>query len=126
MAAHDPSEEAVELPWAPCIVYEPDKEGGTPAGGTGAPFYSSLCWKGDKLKVHFINPVPPSWRLVNKAKTPITNAKVLEWANGWSSEALGLKGIVPQFVEEEDIDQSDIRVDLTPSECMCTCRCQVI
>ena len=63
--------------------------------------------------MHFINEVPLRWRLVNKAKTLITEAKVLEWANGWSSEALGLKGIMPQFVEEEDIDESDIRVEFT-------------
>ena len=118
MAERDPSEEAVKLPWAPCMAYELE-ESDTAAGGAGAPFYASLRWNKDELKIHFIpNKVLPSWTLMNKAKTPITNAKVLEWANGWSSEALGLKGIVPQFVEEKDIDESDIRVQFTASECV--------
>ena len=118
MAEIDPTEKAIELPWAPCMAYEFEDEDETPSeGASGAPFYSNLRWKKSELKVHFMNEVPPMWRLLNKAKTPVTKRKVLEWANGWSNEALGLKGIVPQFIEEEDIDESDIRVDLTPSEC---------
>ena len=78
----------------------------------------NLRWKKDRLKVHVMKAVPSIWPIWNWTGTniPVTMGKVLEWANAWSSEALDLKGIVPQFVEEEDIDKSDVRVKFTTSE----------
>ena len=90
-----------EIPWAPCVGYEPEEEG--PEGAAGAPVYQSRRWKKNKLKVHFMNEVPSGWRL--------TKEKVLEWANRWSDPRL--KGIVPEFVMEEDMDVSDVRIRFT-------------
>ena len=106
MAERDPSEEAP--------LTEADsgssREGDTHSGRGEAWINPNLRWKKDRLKVHFTNTVPSGWRM--------TKGKVLEWANAWSSEALGLKGMVPQFVEEEDLYKSDVRVMFTTSECV--------
>ena len=99
-----------QLPWALCTAFKPVEEG--PAGAAGAPYYQSTGWKKNKLKVHFMNEVPSGWRL--------TKEKVLEWANRWSDPRL--KGIVPEFVIEEDIDQSDVRIMFSTREC-CMCAC---
>ena len=93
-----------DIPWAPCMAYEPEEE--EPEGAAGAPVYQSRRWKNlpeNKLKVHFMNAVPSTWRL--------TKEKVLEWANRWSVPRL--KGIVPEFVMETDIDVSDVRIEFT-------------
>ena len=104
MAERDPSEEA------PLTDPGSSREGDTHSGPGEAWINPNLRWKKDRLKVHFMNAVPSGWRM--------TKGKVLEWANGWSSEALGLKGIVSQFVEEEDLFESDVRVKFTKSECV--------
>lgn len=83
-----------------------------------APVYSRLRWtekelgEEKKIRVYFMDEVPLAWKLSNGVQ--IGKGTILNWANAWSSEALGLKGIVPEFVEEsEDIEGSHIRVKFT-------------
>ena len=117
MAEFGPSKETIKFPWTLCELCYFENEGDTSTKGAVTPSHDSVCWRQDKIKVLFMNDVPSKWNETQTAETPITKEKVLEWANRWSSEVLGLKGIVPQFVEAEDFDESDIHVEFT-SECV--------
>ena len=102
----------LELPWAPCMGYELEEESETPGeGASGAPVYSNLRWKKSELRVHFMNEVPARWNVAgSRAKIHLTKKKVLEWANGWSSAALGLNRMVPKFIMEDDVEDSEVRI----------------
>ena len=113
--ASEPASE--QLPWAQCMAYEFEEEASVPAGAAGAPVYQSRRWKKNKIKVHFMNAVPSTWLLTEAPeKVLLTEEKVLEWANGWSNQVPCLKGVVPEFIMEEDIDASDVRIEFT-GEC---------
>lgn len=101
---------------------EMDDDASAP-GGAGAPVYAKRRWedkrlvggtkrseaKKRQLRVFFMK---DGLHLLRKWN--LRTEKILRWANAWSSKR-DLKEVVPEFVEETDIDDSHVRIEF--NEC---------